>query len=86
MIDSNKIKDDPSELFTQFNPTLYFNEPKLDDSYLTSNLNWYTIIEQSVPTDQDAFWKTIVCVYRSNYIYIKLLIKTSKLNLLIYIY
>lgn len=61
MIDSSKIIDDPSELFTQFDPNLYFSDPKLDDTYLTSNLNWYTIVEQSVPTDQEAFWKTIVC-------------------------
>ncbi|KAI9303504.1 hypothetical protein BJ944DRAFT_204291 [Cunninghamella echinulata] len=59
MIDSSIIIDDPSELFTQFDPNLYFSDPKLDDTYLTSNLNWYTIVEQSVPTDQEAFWKTI---------------------------
>ncbi|ORZ24566.1 hypothetical protein BCR42DRAFT_366002, partial [Absidia repens] len=58
---------DPADLFTQFNPSLYFNEPRLFNSN-TTNIDsdagvksspWYTLIEQSVPTSRTAFWETV---------------------------
>ncbi|KAI8093311.1 uncharacterized protein BX664DRAFT_104771 [Halteromyces radiatus] len=61
---SELVSQDPSQLFTQFNPTLYFDQPQLvtDLSLATdvdTTASWYTIIEQLVPSDRTTFWETI---------------------------
>ncbi|KAI9032533.1 hypothetical protein CLU79DRAFT_692916 [Phycomyces nitens] len=49
---------DPQELFKQFSPTLLFNAPRVSVAF-SSTENWYTVAEQTVPTDKNAFWHTI---------------------------
>ncbi|KAI9280050.1 hypothetical protein BY458DRAFT_531900 [Sporodiniella umbellata] len=44
---------DPQDLFSQFAPKLFFNNPIL------ANSNWHILAEQSVPVKVDSFWQTI---------------------------
>ncbi|ORX49870.1 DUF1613-domain-containing protein [Hesseltinella vesiculosa] len=45
---------DPSDLFSQYEPSIYFDEPAID-----SKTSWLVLCEQTVPADRSHFWSTI---------------------------
>ncbi|KAG1139007.1 hypothetical protein G6F37_010019 [Rhizopus arrhizus] len=52
-IEHDSIDLDPQSLFSQFSPTLFFDQP------VRTKDDWYILAEQTVPVTIDAFWKTI---------------------------
>lgn len=53
-IEHDSMDLDPQSLFSQFSPTLFFDQP------VCTKDDWYILAEQTVPVTIDAFWKTIV--------------------------
>ncbi|KAG1377914.1 hypothetical protein G6F60_006700 [Rhizopus arrhizus] len=52
-IEHDSMDLDPQSLFSQFSPTLFFDQP------VCTKDDWYILAEQTVPVTIDAFWKTI---------------------------
>ncbi|EIE86458.1 hypothetical protein RO3G_11169 [Rhizopus delemar RA 99-880] len=52
-IEHDSMDLDPQSLFSQFSPTLFFDQP------VRTKDDWYILAEQTVPVTMDAFWKTI---------------------------